>query len=65
MPTITVKGMSCEHCKQAVTRALEAIPGVGAVTVDLATGAASWTETQPVAYSVIENVIKKIGFEVQ
>mgnify|MGYP002555511504 CR=1 FL=1 len=28
MPTLTVKGMSCNHCKQAVTQALEALPGV-------------------------------------
>ena len=24
--TLTVKGMSCNHCKQAVTQALEALP---------------------------------------
>ena len=35
MPTLTVKGMSCNHCKQAVTKALEAIPGVSDVSVDL------------------------------
>ena len=35
MPTLTVKGMSCNHCKQAVTQALEALPGVSDVNVDL------------------------------
>ena len=38
MPTLTVKGMSCNHCKQAVTQALEALPGVTDVNVDLQKG---------------------------
>ena len=38
MPTLTVKGMSCNHCKQAVTQALEALPGVSDVNVDLEKG---------------------------
>ena len=32
--TLTVEGMSCEHCEQTVTEALEAVDGVTAVTVD-------------------------------
>lgn len=37
---INVTGMSCQHCVGAVTRALEAVPGVTAVEVDLDTGLA-------------------------
>ena len=37
---IKVTGMSCQHCVGAVTRALEAVPGVTAVQVDLETGLA-------------------------
>lgn len=32
--TITVKGMSCEHCEQTVEEALETIDGVTSVTAD-------------------------------
>ena len=32
--TITVKGMSCEHCDQTVVEALEAIDGVASATAD-------------------------------
>ncbi len=32
--TLTVEGMSCEHCEQTVTEALEAVDGVTAATVD-------------------------------
>lgn len=65
MPAVTVKGMSCNHCRQAVTDALNAIPGVTDVNVDLATGEATWKETQPVDVAEIKKAIVKIGFEVQ
>ena len=32
---ITVPDMSCEHCREAVTRALTGVEGVGDVDVDL------------------------------
>lgn len=32
--TITVEGMSCDHCEQAVEEALEALDGVSAATAD-------------------------------
>ena len=33
--TLKVDGMSCEHCVKAVTGAVEALPGVSSVAVDL------------------------------
>ncbi|QSX00737.1 heavy-metal-associated domain-containing protein [Haloterrigena alkaliphila] len=32
--TITVEGMSCEHCEQTVEEALEGVEGVESVAVD-------------------------------
>lgn len=32
----TVEGMTCDHCVQAVTREVSAVPGVAAASVDLA-----------------------------
>lgn len=32
--TITVEGMSCEHCEQTVVEALEGVDGVTAATAD-------------------------------
>ena len=37
---LEISGMNCQHCVAAVTRALEAVPGVSAVSVDLAAGRA-------------------------
>jgi len=64
MPSITVKGMSCNHCRMSVTKALEAIPGVANVNVDLLSGKASYDETAPVDLAVVRKAIEKIGFEV-
>jgi copper chaperone len=35
---LNVSGMTCAHCVKAVTRAVRAVPGAGAVQVDLAAG---------------------------
>lgn len=63
MPTLTVKGMSCNHCKQAVTKALEAFPGVTDVQVDLEKGQASWKEARPLNIADVKKAINKLGFE--
>ena len=38
MMHFTVSGMTCQHCVDTVTRAVGALPGAGAVSVDLARG---------------------------
>jgi copper chaperone len=35
--TYSVPGMSCDHCRAAVTAEIEKVPGVAAVDVDLQT----------------------------
>jgi copper chaperone CopZ len=43
---INVIGMSCEHCRCRVQRALEALPGVCTVVINLETGAVN-VEAEP------------------
>ncbi|MBE3575631.1 MAG: heavy-metal-associated domain-containing protein [Firmicutes bacterium] len=38
--TLKIEGMSCNHCKMAVEKALKSLAGVDTVQVDLAGGAA-------------------------
>jgi copper chaperone len=64
MATIKIKGMSCNHCVMAVTKALGGIDGVSNVKVDLAKGEATFDEATPVDRNVISERIKKAGFEV-
>jgi copper chaperone len=64
MPTIKVKGMSCQHCVASVTKALSGIAGIADVQVNLEKGEATFNEKSPVAKDTIKDAITKIGFEV-
>lgn len=62
MESVKIKGMSCQHCVGSVQKALEAIPGIDNVIVDLEQGSAKYDGS--VSKEVIENTIRNIGFEV-
>lgn len=64
MKSVKIKGMSCQHCVMAVTKALEAIDGIKNVSVDLQTGTATYDEIKPLDAAVIEQAIKKAGYDV-
>ncbi len=63
MKTIKIKGMSCQHCVKTVTKALSEIDGIEAVQVDLNKGEATFEEAAPVALELLQERIKKAGFE--
>ena len=64
MATIKIKGMSCQHCVTAVTKALGSMEDLKDVHVDLQKGEATYTEVKPVDRTQIREKIKKAGFEV-
>jgi copper chaperone len=64
MKSITIKGMSCQHCVMAVTRALGALEGIQNVKVDLKTGVATYEEVKTVDHSLVAAAIKKAGYDV-
>ncbi|MGC1403113.1 MAG: cation transporter [Thermodesulfobacteriota bacterium] len=64
MTTIKIKGMSCQHCVMAVTKALKENDGLQEITVNLEKGEASFNETKPVDKALIKERIKKAGYEV-
>ena len=62
--TYHVTGMTCEHCARAVTVELQALSGVGEVTVDLVPGGASAVtvvSAAPVSISDIEAALDEAG----
>ena len=63
MPEIKVKGMSCAHCAGAVTKALESLPGVSEVQVDLGSGKVSYQSSAPLAQEELARIIKTAGYE--
>ena len=64
MTTIKIRGMSCQHCVMAVTKALGGIEGIKDVRVDLEKGEATFTEEKPVDRKLIRERIAKAGFDV-
>ena len=62
MATVKIKGMSCQHCVAATTKALSALPGISNVQVDLQKGEASYEGS--VDAETVKAAIQKIGFEV-
>lgn len=62
MTTVKVNGMRCQHCVGSTRQALEAIPGISNVSIDLDKGEASFEGD--VSLETIKEAIAKIGFEV-
>ncbi len=63
MPTIKVKGMSCQHCVASVTKALSELEGISNVQVNLEKGEATYNEESVVSPETIKAAIVAIGFE--
>lgn len=61
--TIIVKGMTCGHCKAMVEKNIAKLPGVEAVTVDLASGE-THIQGKP-EMSAVKEVIEDLGFSMK
>jgi copper chaperone len=64
MTTVKVKGMSCQHCVAAVTKALDEIEGTKNVKVDLSSGEASFDEEKPVNMDTVKEKIRSAGYQI-
>ncbi len=60
--TYTVTGMTCQHCVNAVTEEVSAIPGVTEVQVDLAAGALAVTSPTPVDRVQVAAAVDEAGY---
>lgn len=60
-----VEGMMCNHCKASVEKALSAVPGVTAVTVDLMGNSATVTCDASVLDADLVAAVEKKGFKAQ
>ncbi|ACV68283.1 heavy-metal-associated domain-containing protein [Desulfohalobium retbaense] len=65
MPEVTVKGMSCQHCVQAVTNALESIDGIANVQVDLSTGRVEFEQSGEIPEPQIRQAVQDAGYEME
>jgi copper chaperone len=63
---LKVSGMSCEHCVQAVTKALENISGVTKASVSLERGTAEVeTAAAAVPPEQLVSAVKEAGYEAE
>jgi len=60
--TWSVEGMTCQHCVNAVTQEVSAIPGVTAVAVDLEAGQVSITSEDSLATDDVAAAIDEAGY---
>lgn len=60
---IKIKGMSCQHCVNMVTKALQNIEGVKRVEVSLEKAEARIETDRPIESRVLDEVLKKAGYE--
>ena len=61
--TFSVPGMTCGHCKQAVTTELIKIAGVTTVDVDLDTKQVVVASESPLEWKAIVDAVDEAGFE--
>ena len=57
-----VRGMTCEHCVQAVTDELTALPGVREVRVDLSAGAVLISSDAPLPIDEVRAAVDEAGY---
>jgi copper chaperone CopZ len=60
--SVTVKGMTCEHCVRAVTEELQALDGVSDVIVTLSSGDVALTSERELTRAEIAAAIEEAGY---
>ena len=61
--TVQVKGMTCEHCVNAVTQEVAKVEGVTGVDVDLASGQVTIASEKPVTVDALRAAVDEAGYE--
>ena len=62
--TVKIKGMSCNHCVNSVTKAMNEVQGVSNVNLDLDNGQATFDHDGSVDMQSVHEKIEKAGYEI-
>ena len=62
--TIKIEGMMCQHCRAHVEKALAAVDGVSAVTVDLDPGVAEVVSDKEIPDEILAKAVEDAGYKV-
>lgn len=61
--TVTVVGMTCDHCVRSVSTEIGGVDGVTGVDVDLASGRVTIRSDQPVDPAAVAAAVDEAGYE--
>lgn len=61
--TISISGMSCEHCVKRVTKGLDALTGISKADVTIGKAVVSYDESK-LSEDEIKKAIEKAGYEI-
>ncbi len=61
---IKIDGMNCVNCVRHVTEALQSLPGVEDINVDLPTGKVTFEKLDSVTVDDIANAVQGAGYKV-
>ena len=61
--TVQVKGMTCEHCVNAVTQEVKKVNGVTGVDIDLDSGRVTIASESPVDQEALRAAVDEAGYE--
>ena len=64
--TLRITGMTCEHCKEAVEKALKKMPGARDISVDRFAGSATleWDDTRASRDDLVA-AVNELGFKAE
>jgi copper chaperone len=64
MEKVKIQGMTCQHCVMSVTKALNSIPGLKNLRIDLVQGEAAFENPQKVSPEKIRKAVEDAGYKV-
>lgn len=64
MNTLIIGGMSCNHCRESVLKAVKGLSGIGEVNLTLADGKLEWSGDAGLD-EAIRKAVTALGFEVK
>lgn len=62
--TLMIEGMSCVHCVMRVKKAIEALPGISNLNVEIGKATVSFDETKT-SLKNIEEAVAKAGYRIK
>lgn len=64
LTTITVSGMTCQHCVNAITEELGALNGVSAVDVTLSSGTVTLRSNRELSRAEVAAAVDEAGYTI-